>query len=625
MQTLQEIEKEESQNINFVYSCIENKLNLAKNNINGLLSQIEKSEDLVKKVYSNTHINVDLKHLSFPYSDIKKFLEFNYDKTNRFLLILTSNLYTGELKLPNDEEFINQLQEKINDLNISIDKTDVIITPAYEGKGTFLFKINHPTMKNIYFAFVKFSPKGYKLYYFYDVFSEIFQWHFDSLKNRIFALEKEYEKLKEYFNKNNIQNAIVLKAFQKKILNEKEKLENIKLKYNEIFAVMDALKAELIKNNYSMEIIEKNYQILSDSLKEIDIRNELSDLFLKLKNKDSFEKELYLNFDKEKNIIQNNINLLNKQINDIKNRLDNELRQEKKKIEDKAIAIEYILNEKDFSYKKLAVFQSEIPSISKIGVIEERINDLEKIINENQKNFFGKIKNKIASHTKELELEKEKLNKEIKNIEQELVELKNRYYLNIKNLETNYQEKFNSQKSHIENQLRNEKEKLNNLKNSFNNSLENTKYEIKEIRKNFVLKLNEIYKKVDNQLKQLIDNKNQIIESMLSEYNEFFHTLKKYNLNFIKIFSEIEIVYSTFECNENILPNAIKVFVNELKAEEKNIKNLLNLKENYNQNLENKLNDILKEIAEINSQNSIGHAVIESIEDKFINELKLIY
>jgi hypothetical protein len=629
-QIIEKIANSEKNNIERVYRCIDHKLLEIDSKINGLLSQIVSTQKGIEAIFAKESVVLQLSHIEFEkekLEEIVEFFMFDYKASNRFLLFYVSKLYEGTLKFSDNEKFIKQLKEKLEDLKIKIDKTTVAISPSYQKEDNFLFKIEHDLLKNVYFSIVKFSPKGYKFYFFYDLFSMVFEDNIDNIKNRVKVLQKEYHKYKEYYKRDNIQNAIVLKSFQKRILSLKDRDKKTVIAFENVFLHLDKLRSKLLKSrgdDFSKEF-EQDYRLYIKSLNLIGVENHFGSIYDRLKKKLSYIEKSILNFEKNRQTLLKNIVHIKEQIQTQESLLSQSLRDQEEMINRKIEDIRKILKNGDLNYEKISKYQSDVPSISKIGIIEERIKDLQKIILENRGGILGKIKEKITSYRKELLLEEEKLKTEKQQIADSLNELIKKLQTEVASLSKRLQEESRMQVQTLQNSLEIEEERLHNTQSNHENSIKSAENEYDEIKDEFLTQIHTIYKRLD---KEYLDFKkvSQKEERRMEElYKSFLTDLKHFDANFIALYSKIEMLYDSLSCNEDDLPEDIQKFLQELKKEKNHIVKALDIKTNYNRSLREKIPLIKSHIDAIMESRSLSLAMIESIEDRFVNNLKLLY
>jgi len=593
--------------IEFVNSCIENKLKDIDLSLNGFYSNMEKNRKVIDKILNKDKYELKLKHEKLEdEEEIKSFFTFQYENTKRFLLFYSSNIYKGELKLSNDKEFIEQFNEKLKDINISIESVNNLILPSYDKNKTFLFKINHEILNNVYFSIIKFSLDGYKFYFFYDIFSSVFDIdkYFLSLSSKIDVLKSEYNKLLMLFNKENIKKTMLLIYFQKHILNIKSKIELIDSNYNKAFEILDDLKALLLKeNDFDFSSITEKYNDYKNVLKKIDRENFLSVLFESLEKKNSYLKSLVNNMNKE-------INLISKDIDLIKIKIDNY----KENISIKISEIDGLLEKEDFNLKDLLKYQSQIPNILKLVSLEERIKNIKQIIKDNEKSLIGKIKNKILTLQKELELLEKEFIKETKIVKKSLLDLKEQinyeYNKHIEELQEELNMKLNEKEQKIQ---------------SFEMYINQLKDEISKIKQDFIKKIEEEYIQISNKYEMQKSEIEKKIESLSKEYSSYFNLIKQDDINYIKFYSKIKLLDELQICEENKMPVDIQNFINFYNKESKNILDLLDIENVYNESLNDSFNNIISKISEFLNNDTIEKEIIKSIEEKFVKDFNIIY
>lgn len=620
---LEQIKSKEDRNIEFIDKCLKSNLNFAHSEIEGIEQKYQAMKKLIDSIYNKKEIHLDLSHIDRE-SDITNFFKFDFEKTNRFLIFYLSKLYEGELKFSTEKAFKKQLKEKIKDLSINIYKTDVFIEPTYQQDNNFVFKINHHLLDNVYFAIVKFSPKGYKFYFFYDVFSDVLVDNLQTVSTRKNLLEKEYFKYKDYYTFEYIKNAIILKAFQNKIINLQPTHKNIEQIFKNTFMRLDRLKSMLIadSNNFDLNEFDKDYKEFLNLINKLEIENNLDEIYNRINQKHKQIKENLLNYQRDKETIEENIKFIEKQNRDEKRLLVKSLNDKIESIEKDIKTISEILNKKIFDYSSISFYQKDIPSISKIGVIEERINDLKNIIDTNKGGILGKIKEKLTSYKQELQLEKEKLRKEKDIVEKSFHNLKLKLENDLTKLKND--NSIDRKLETFDKQLSLEKEKLLNLHNSFSNNNNILYNDFHEIKKNFINLLDNYYTNLDKKYKDFTVNFAKTQQQYSKEYKNYFNNLPN-NINYIDFFSKIEKLYNSLSCNNSMLPNELSLFLKRIKKEKKEINKLFDIEQNYNTSLIDKYPKIKIKIDKLLDDNSLAMGIIEAIEDRFVKDLKLIY
>ena len=78
-------------------------------------------------------------------------------------------------------------------------------------------------------------------------------------------------------------------------------------------------------------------------------------------------------------------------------------------------------------------------------------------------------------------------------------------------------------------------------------------------------------------------------------------------------------------CEENKMPVDIQNFINFYNKESKNILDLLDIENVYNESLNDSFNNIISKISEFLNNDTIEKEIIKSIEEKFVKDFNIIY
>ena len=93
----------------------------------------------------------------------------------------------------------------------------------------------------------------------------------------------------------------------------------------------------------------------------------------------------------------------------------------------------------------------------------------------------------------------------------------------------------------------------------------------------------------------------------------------------MKLFSKIEKPYLSAAIEKELLPHDFLKFSEFLKRELSLFEEEVDIKERYNENLERKFPEILNVVKEILQRDLPSFALIKAIEEKFVEDLKLIF
>ena len=546
--------------------------------INNFQLQIDKLHKFPQKV------SLDTKDLT---SSDKN--SFKFTKNKRFLFFYQSPIYNGDLKIDFSQKFIDQINERLKDIYVYIFCSVDGIRPAFEDEKNFIFKINHPDYKNIYFAIVKLAPKKYSFYYFYDMAGlldstsilEPFKEKVDILKNDLF-------KIRQIYSSKNINQALLLKEYQKLISAKNKDIQNlIKMKSN-IFMVLDSIKADLQSlDEYMSSLVNIKKQVykIEDMLQkeEIDFKDILKSLEDSLDNLAKIGKN------------QNQINHLTKEIED-----------KKQNFNTLAKKIDSTLQKDNLCYKDLRYFEDYIPDIIQLKNIEIRINDLKTIIDQESEKILGKVKLWLNSKKSELELEQKNYTKVLKEIINELPKIKEN--------ESNY--------------LKEETKKIKWQINSLKEDIKSLKKLLDKDRNQILSNMTNIYRYLDEKFFTQEKSKKQEKEFLSKCYQDF---LKSQNIQLgedvtlPKLMRKIEIIYETGSFQIDELPLELQEIKERIEKNREYQNKSLKLSNIYDSIVLNMYDNIVEKLKSVEDQNSLFRQYIDTIQETLIDKIKIIY
>ena len=621
------IKKRNEKNIGMILNCIHKYLEQSQKNIQGFYGQAERTQEQIDKIVDNSTIVIDLEWL-----DIDKLpddaLLFSFEKTQRFLPVCLSKLYEGSLKLSSDDIFLSQIREKFNNIDVDIDKSGVKIYPAYDSQPTLLFHMTHSMMQHLYFAIVKYSPKGYKIYFLYDIFSEVCAFKKASVYAMIDALYSEQRRYTAHYSEENITNAVILHDFQKEILSTKENRKKSEKRFETLFSVIDSVRAQIEENVLPSKtlytVVSDAKSVLDSIFEEMDIGRGIMKPIEKLNA--YVEEFIYLQSKQSRSIEQ-----LDDEIASLKMELEDKISSQREGTE-KVIAalkakiktIETILQQSRFSYQDLTPLQQELPMLAKLGSAEERIENLKKLINmSKQGSMVEKIKSYFSTYSKELEVENDNLISMKNKLKEDINELKIELD---KQLQSKIEES-KKQDSSLRAATMNKIAKLETMKlksmDDRKMDSEREKKKFMEFKEDVLVEIDGYYGEYDKEWKSKLEAMKNDELSLMQAYKAFFESLPK--VNYVEFFNNIEKLYLAEYCDEELLPLDLQNFMHEMRSFDKQLQELLDIQKHYNENLERKLDTIKEKIASFAKEGSIEKGVIEAVEETIVKDMALIY
>jgi len=625
--TIDKLMKNNSKSIELISKCITKYIEESQKKVLGFYTQLRKTEEQIGSVLKKDEIDVNLEWLDLDKIELDK-LQYDYDNTLRFVPIYLSKQYEGSLKLSSDEEFITQILEKLKSIDVDIEKTQVKISPSYDNKPTLLFRMRHNLMKNVYFAIIKYSPKGYRFYFLYDIFSEVCEFNKEKVIGEIDALNSELVRYSSYYSRQNVINAVLLHAFQQEIMQKKKEHESIESAFETLFGNLDQIRAQITGNKYPnstmINVCDNAIKVSNSICESLSIDKSIIKSIEKLKI--YAEDYIYIKGKTNTSIDQINIEIDSLKIDAEEEIINNKnITEEKvKNLREEINDLERIKNRSLYDYKHLSRFQHEIPLIVKIGNTEERIKNLEKLIDMSKNaSILEKIKSYFSTYSQELDIERDSLNKMKKNIRIELEKLIEKRKGKIESLKTEEIEKEKRIRASTMNKI----QKLESMKSKNINDreadTERDARKFSEFKQEILRQIDAFYKKHDREWKEKTTAMKDEESELMKEYKDFFHQLQ--DQNYMELFKSIEKLYMSEFCSHDLLPHELQMYLSSLKTHEKSLIDKLDINTHYNNNLKIKLTKIKKDINSLIREGGIQRGIIEAIEETIVNDLALIY
>ena len=386
-------------------------------------------------------------------------------------------------------------------------------------------------------------------------------------------MKEEINKLKLIIEKNNIK--ITESDNQMQILKElincleqaSNQIQTKDKKIEELLSILDNNKKdEIIKN-----ITEEKNSLISKKTEYDKRLSSMTKLVNKIKEELDKKNQIIINISKEKDIVLNQNNILNNKIQSLENRINN-LTKEKKNLEEK-------------NNKIKQEFKEQFNELTKES--ELKINELknEFDIKNNISIELHNLKLKYQNIKKEIEIKKElieKQNKDNKILKKEITELKNKNVL-IKEENDKEIEQLKKEKNVLEEKIiiyENESKEIDSNKALINKlkqeniSLNNIIIDLKSKNEKEENTTKNYFKKLSN-LEQQLESKNKIINDYKTKYENI---LKENTIN--------------------------KNYIKELEENNKTEKlEMLNIKQEYNKEIEKYKNILIQKDIEINELN----------------------
>ena len=553
---LSNLKNQEASHISALNSAFLEFFKSSEKEIKGLRHKLKVVEGLVTDLRNKNVIELDLSHERKVNNDtadsLKEYFKFRNRNTRRFLLFYTSEIYEGNFRVSPDRESLSELSENLKDVYVEIDRTGVIVNPSFQEEETILFRCYHRLLENVYFSIVRFSPKGYKFFFFYNVFDKVCRIDFEKLSNKIELIQNELKKLKLMYSPDKVESAILLKSFQNFIIREEEKFKKDISLFERAFDCLDKIKSIVISSveeihSYEKENILTFFKLLNENLRKLNLQSFKGNSFFKFIDK--IDEMLKL-----KKEAQDILRIKEESLKILKE----EFAEQRQKFLSKLEIIDNILGKHDFTYEDVKLFQSEIPEISKLGIAESAIADLREIIN-SYDGITGKIKKLLSSYDKQLKLEEEKIRKLKIKISEALSKLKDKYKSELE------QNKLKM----LEEKVSTEEKNFQILKDSYEDRINRLQKELKEIADTLCEEIEKEYLRLDNLfagIKNEYISKQKILEDC---YRNFFSQLKQTytSTNLVKLFSKIEKPYLSAAIEKELLPHDFLKFSEFLKRE----------------------------------------------------------
>lgn len=229
-----------------------------------------------------------------------------------------------------------------------------------------------------------------------------------------------------------------LKTCQELINKNNDTINNLNLKISECkknTEIQDSYIKELKESNLGLQkknnLLNKNYENIKIAYTEINIENENN--FNKYNNLLSMYKELEKLLNLEKNMYKDNIENIDKNINELKKSFNQKLKEctDKKNLEIREL--KNLLEENEIRIVELESVKYELDCIKKLNFVNENIDkgiNQSILVNQSINNEFSN--EKIIEKLKEIEKQKLVMENEIERYKQEIVELKNENDLYLK-------------------------------------------------------------------------------------------------------------------------------------------------------------------------------------------------
>ena len=485
----------------------------------------------------HTEFQKKIDEIKLYYEEEKKNLEDNYIKENNKLKeqidILNEGLNKTKLDLKNTTDelehikidtknIINKLTKENNDIKIEKEKLNTNLNKTTETLNSkYKLTMNELEKKleekeNIHRTEITRLNENTE-----EKLSQL-KLLFENEKNRL------ENKLKEEKNQSENKISLIIEEYENKIKNQEIELkeENDNLQ-NELNDINEEHNNYVTNAEHEFELLNQKIETMEKSLKEA---------------KENIEKEN----EKNKNNIENINNIYNKERKELQNKID---------------IINNELNNKEKEYTLL---------ISRKEQLEKIINDKEEIINQIRDNNIkdkDEFNNKYEELKKEYDkLKDNSMMKNLEYIRDSALLNQQIEYLNKKNEDINkiiednqkrYEEKLFKLRNEVEKDLNEKFERLKNEKNEIENKLLNKKKEMKELEQNFT-KQGLLNDKEKNEL-------NEKLNIIQKKYDELYNIYNKEKDNNIKQINILTKENDSFKNNLTINEEQMRTKINELE------------------------------------------------------------